>query len=299
MIRANEAALRRAIASSRAGSFMSFVSRVVAFAAAVALTPALTLPAPAQATLSARYAISLAGLSVGKAEWTVTVRPDAFAISASGRASGMLRVLLSGEGSAAVIGGIEQGRPVPAQFTSDVTRDADRLEFRMVLAKGTVQELSAGAPAPGEDRIAVTDEHRSGVLDPLSAMLMPVDGPGDPLTAAACERTLPIFDGQRRFDLTLAFQRIDKVKAGKDYEGPALVCSARFRPIAGHRPSSSLMKYLSEANGVELWLVPVAGTRLLAPFRLASASMIGSLLVDAVAFETGLAVAGNQVSGVK
>jgi phosphoenolpyruvate carboxylase len=43
-----------------------------------------------------------------------------------------------------------------------------------------------------------------------------------------------------------------------------VVCSVSYEPIAGHRPSTPLVKYLSEGREMEMALAPVAGTRLLA-----------------------------------
>jgi hypothetical protein len=104
------------------------------------------------------------------------------------------------------------------------------------------------------------------VFDPLTALLIPADG-GDGPSEAACRRTLSVFDGRRRFDLKLAFKRMDKVKADKGYAGPAVVCAVAFQPVAGHRSSS------------------IAGTRLLAPFRMSIANMLGDLVVQANRFE--------------
>src|SRR5258706_1602767 len=261
------------------------VRPAVIFTALLAVAVTRCPLAHAQGTLAARYTISVAGLSTGTAEWNVDIGPDAFTASGNGRASGVLRVLVNGEGSAATSGSVIDGRITPTSFTSETTRENEKAQFRMVLDNGTVKELVAGAPAPGEDRIAVTDEDRRGIVDPISAMLIPVSGDDEMLTAAACQRTLPIFDGECRFDVKLTFQRMDQVQAGKGYRGPALVCSASFVAIAGHRASSSLMKYLTEATGVEIWLVPLAGTRLLAPFRLLSASVVGNLMIDAAVFE--------------
>src|SRR5262249_56601728 len=103
--------------------------------------------------------------------------------------------------------------------------------------------------------------------------------------AEACRRTLPIFDGRRRFDLALSFKRIDRVKAGKGYAGPAVVCAVTFQPIAGHRVGSPLVKYL-DGREIELTLAPIARTRLLAPFRLSIISMLGNMAVPASAFQT-------------
>ena len=71
-----------------------------------------------------------------------------------------------------------------------------------------------------------------------------------------------MFDGQKRYDLKLAFRRMDKAKADKGYQGPALVCAVTLQPIAGHRPASSTVTFLAGGRDIELWLAPVAGTRM-------------------------------------
>jgi len=102
---------------------------------------------------------------------------------------------------------------------------------------------------------------------------------------AACERVLVLFDGRRRYDLKLAFKRMEGVKADKGYAGPVVVCSLAFQPLGGYRASSSLMKFLSEGREMELALAPIAGTRLLAPFRVTVTHMLGNLVVQANRFE--------------
>jgi hypothetical protein len=44
------------------------------------------------------------------------------------------------------------------------------------------------------------------------------------LPQEACQHTLPIFDGHQRYDLKLAFKRMDQVTAEKGYSGPVVVC---------------------------------------------------------------------------
>jgi hypothetical protein len=99
-----------------------------------------------------------------------------------------------------------------------------------------------------------------------------------------CRHTLPIFDGQQRYDLKLAFRRMDKVTAEKGYAGPVVVCSVSYEPIAGHR-AYPLVKYLSEGREMEMALAPVAGTRLLAPFRMLVVSALANLVIEANQFK--------------
>jgi hypothetical protein len=242
-------------------------------------------PAHAQGKLEARYGISVAGINIGKATWSVDIGEQRYAAAASGRASGVLSALVSGEGAVSARGAIEDGRPLPTAFTSSITRSDDKSVTRMTLERGDVKELVAESAKPSPDRVPVTKAHRHGIVDPVSALLIPVSGVAGTVSKSACQRTLAIFDGRRRYDLKLTFKRMDKVKAAKGYAGPVAVCAVTFAPKAGHRASSTLVKYLSEGRDIELWLAPVAGTRLLAPFRASVASMLGNLVVEATQFD--------------
>ena len=88
--------------------------------------------------------------------------------------------------------------------------------------------------------------------------------------------------------------------AEKGYAGPVVVCSVSYEPIAGHRASTALVKYLSEGREMEIALAPVAATRLLAPFRLSVVSMLANLVIEANRFEsTARELGGSTVSDPK
>jgi len=262
-------------------AFLHAISAIAFVAAGGALDCA-----QAQSRLQAEYSITMAHITVGKGVWVTEIGPDQYTATASGSASGILSVLVSGEGVISTQGAFKDGRLLPAVFTSKMDSSDDKTDLRMRFENGNVVELAAEAPSDSEPRVPVTEAHRQGVLDPLSALLIPVGGTGEVISVEACQRTLPVFDGRRRYDLKLAFKRADKVKADKGYQGGAVVCSLAFQPIAGHRPTSALVKYLSQGRDIELWLAPIAGTRILAPFRLSITNLIGNIVINAGKFET-------------
>lgn len=250
---------------------------------------ALTTPASealAQAKLTAQYTISVAGISIGRGDLAAEIAVDRYAAVGGGRAAGFLRILVSGEGSVTARGRLLDGHLVPTNFGAILTDDDERSTVNIQFDNGLVTDITADSSAPREDRVPVLDVHRKGVIDPVSAMLVP--GSGDALAPAACQRTLPIFDGTRRYDLGLSFKRMDKVKTTTGYQGPVVVCAAALRPIAGHRTDSALVKYLSGGRDLELWLAPIAGTRVLGPYRLSVANLIGDLVIEAVHYEAAV-----------
>jgi hypothetical protein len=242
--------------------------------------------APAQGNLDASYTISFARIPVGEITATVVFGDSEYAISARARAGGVMKVLsVDGEGSFTTRGTIKDGHPVPTNFTSKTVSNAETSDVTMVLDEGSVRELAA-TPPPSQDRVPVTAANRRGIVDPLTAMLFSAATAGETLSHEACRRTLPIFDGHQRYDFKPAFKRMDKVTAEKGYAGPVVVCSVSYEPIAGHRASIPLVKYLSENRDMEMVLAPIAGTRLLAPFRLSVVSMLANLTIEANRFET-------------
>jgi uncharacterized protein DUF3108 len=238
-------------------------------------------PAHAQGGLEAAYTISAARIAVGSATLSGRIGPEEYAISMSGRTGGLLRVLTSGEGSMTVTGTVSAGKLSPLRYTSKTTADDDTLAVTMTFKDGNVSELEATAPPAGDDRVALTPEHRRQVLDPLTALLVPAAADGE----TVCRRTLPIFDGRRRYDLKLAFKRIEQVKAEAGYAGPAVICAVAFEPIAGHRRASPLLSFLTDGRDVEMALAPIVGTGVLAPFRIAATYMLGNVVMQATRFE--------------
>ena len=103
-----------------------------------------------------------------------------------------------------------------------------------------------------------------------------------------------------RYDLQLAFKRMEQVKADKGYAGPVVVCAVYFSPIAGYIPSRTAIKYISKQRDIEVWLAPIAGTRVLVPFRAQGPTPIGEAVLEAAQFvSTAAADAGPPPTASK
>ncbi len=265
-----------------------------ASAFAFAVAGAAFGPAQAQGKLNASYTISIARIPVGKVTWTADIGKETFKTKGQGEATGLASLAMSGTGTVAASGTVKHGRLNTTAFSADLTQGDERSDLTMMLDHGIVTEIKVERPAPGDDRIAVTEAHRRNIVDPLTAWLIPT-GEGDGLTRAACERTLPVFDGQRRYDLKLTFRRMDQVKIDKSYQGPVVVCTIALQPIAGHRASSTLVKFLSDGRDIEVALAPVTGTHMLAPIRLAVFHLLGNLVVQATEFSAATEPAGRAL----
>src|SRR5437660_1672907 len=238
-----------------------------------------------QGKLDARYVVTLSGLPIGRGAWVIDIGDDYFSAAATGATAGLMQVFASGQGQSAARGTISGGQLVPSTYASRIVTGDKSDEVRMVISAGTVKELAANPPTVASpDRVAVTEAHRRGGSDPMTASLIRVPGSGDILVPQACQRTLSIFDGRMRYDLQLAFKRLERVRADRGYQGVAVVCAVRFAPIAGHVPERTAIKYLVQLRDIELWLAPIAGTRVMVPYRVSVPTPIGLGVMQATQF---------------
>jgi hypothetical protein len=244
-------------------------------------------PVAAQGKLDARYEVSLAGIPVGKGAWVIDIADDQYSAAASGGTSGLLKAFAGGSGTGASQGRVVNGAFVPLSYSATTTSSKKSETIRMTLGGGNVKEFVI-EPEPGvdPDRIPVTDGHRRGVFDPMTGAFLRVPGTGDPVSPEACRVTTPIFDGRMRYDLKLEFKRMATVRAEKGYQGPVVVCAIYFSPVSGYIPDRAAIKYLAAQRNMEVWLAPIAGTRVLVPFKMTVPTPLGTGTLEAVQFLT-------------
>jgi hypothetical protein len=239
----------------------------------------------AQGRLEAEYVASISGVPVGHGNWVVEISDNGYTSAASGATAGLLKFFTGAHGTGAARGTLIGGQPVPTSYAATIVDDRHVDEVHISLADGNVTDYSAEPPlVPLPDRIPVTDADRRGVVDPMTSALARVGGSGDPVTAEACNRKVSVFDGRVRYDLQSQFKRMAMVKAEKGYQGPAVVCALYFTPISGYVPSRAAIKYLVELRDAEVWLAPIAGTRVLVPFRFSMPTPLGPGVLEAKQF---------------
>jgi hypothetical protein len=267
-----------------------FSLRSISAAGCVAVLPLIDggfVAAAAQGKVDARYTASLAGVPLGKGAWVIDVTDTDYVAAASGMTTGLVKVFTGGQGSGAARGSIVSGNFSPASYSVSISTGKKSEEISMTLNGGSVKEYSIKPEQPLPPKaVPVMDSHRRNVIDPMTASLVRAPGKDDPLNPDSCKRHLAVFDGRIRYDLDFAYKRMDKVKAEKGYQGPALVCSVFFSPVAGHVPDRPAVKYLTEMKDMEVWLVPVAGTRVLVPFRFSVPTPLGLGVLEATQFVT-------------
>jgi Protein of unknown function (DUF3108) len=259
-----------------------------------------TTAADAQGKLEAHYTVTLAGIPIGKGDWIIDISDTHYKAAASGATTGLVRIFTGGEGTSVADGKLLAGKPISAMYVSTIISRKRTDKVRIKVNNGDVKEFKVDPPQDKEsERVPLTAAHRHGVLDPMTASLFRAPADGKPLSKQACQRTVAIFDGRMRYDLQLAYKRMDAVKADKGYSGQVVVCAIYFLPVAGYIPSRSTIKYIAKQRDMEIWLAPIAGTHVLVPIRAQSPTPLGEAVLKATQFVTSASSTRASANGTK
>lgn len=246
----------------------------------------------AETRVRARYDVTLAGFSIGTASLQAGIEGASYDMNVSARLTGLAKFLTGGRGAATSRGALRDAKITPATYAIN-TKSGDKGQvIRYALAGGAVRTLSVEPPPKTvSDMIPVSDADKRGIVDPVSALMVPVSGSGDPLASSSCDRTLPVFDGRQRFDVQLRYDRTETVKSQStgegQYDGKAIVCKATYKAISGHRPGRKQVVFMESNKDMEIWLAPITGTRALLPWKISVRTEVGTAVITATSFVVG------------
>lgn len=238
-------------------------------------------------SLKATYALSIIGLPIGQANAVASLQPDAYKIDIGLRLSGLASLVSKARGAATASGQILNSAVLPAAYANTTANSTETRTVRMGLQAGTVRAIDISPPFLDMDgRVPVTEAHKTRIVDPVSALVMSVPVGLPMIGPSACDRTLPVYDGLVRFNVSLTYVATKQVQT-KGYSGPATVCAARYTPIAGYKLDSESTKYMANNKALETWLVPVEGARVLVPYQVSVGTKAGTLVIQATELQIG------------
>jgi len=251
-----------------------------ALAACAALSAA---PTPAE-TLHVTYNLSLLDIPIGTGAVKAELTPTSYRVEGSAKLNALARLVNNSRGASSGHAAIVDGLVSPAAFATTAASSSSTRTIRMALKDNRVVGVDISPPfGDAPDRVPLRPGDTRNIVDPVGAYVVPAPKSGPPLSEAACNRTLPIFDGYTRFDLKLSYAG-EKTVSAKGYSGPVAVCAVRYAPVAGHRKERPATKFMEENKDIQIWLAPVAGLAVLAPFKVSVRTMVGVLDIEATEF---------------
>lgn len=241
------------------------------------------------------YSVSLVGLSLGNATVSGKFGANDYRIEAYANLTGLASAVSGAKGSAVATGLMRGAQPAPNSYATTSSNSKETRTVRIGMNSGNVRAVDIQPPFEAlEGRVPIMEGHKRSVVDPLSALIMPLRD-GEAAGPAACRRTIPVFDGFTRFDVSLAYVGTRKV-AVQGYKGPVIVCNARYRPIAGHRPNRKATQFMVNNKDMEVWLAPLGDSKIMVPYRIAVRTMIGMTVIEARKF---LVTGGNRAESAR
>lgn len=117
-------------------------------------------------------------------------------------AAGLLSLLVDYEGRSEAEGPVQDGRPRPRSFTSRSVRQGDPRTIDIAFAPDTGDVTALRIVRRGRERDSeVPEAMRQAVMDPLTAIQ---SARAALLAGDAAALVLPVFDGRRRYDVSVA-----------------------------------------------------------------------------------------------
>ena len=231
-----------------------------------------------QGQIAATYRVDLTAFNLGEFNLTAKLQGPAYKLQAQGRFSFITGLIYRASGRTTSTGKLSKVGAEPASFTVNYKGGDKKEERRISFADGAVEQVSIIPPKKDNPhRVPITEAQLQHVLDPLTAAFLSVRSDETSSDLDVCKQTIPVFDGRQRFDLILTPKRSETVEddAPANLSGQVAVCRVKFVPIAGHRPDHPGVKFMTETDDIEVWLVSPPGTDRYIPYKIFVPTALG------------------------
>jgi hypothetical protein len=232
--------------------------------------------------ITATYRVDLAAFNLGYFHLSAKLKGQAYELQAQGRFSLITGMLYRASGRTTSTGKLSRVGAIPSRFTVNYKGGSKKEERRLSFVDGAVDKVSIVPRKKRNPRsVPVTADQLEHVLDPLTAAFLSVRYNGSLSYLNICRQTVPVFDGKQRFDIILTPKRSESAEesAPSGLSGPLAVCRVKFVPIGGYRPDHPGIKFMTQTDDIEVWLVSVPRTSLYIPYRIVVPTAWGSGLI--------------------
>jgi hypothetical protein len=239
-------------------------------------------------TVQARYRLRFNGIEVGRLNINSSATATTYSLSGSAKIS-VLFGAFKWSGSSKVSGAIEGGTPAPATYAFDWRQNKKAGTIGIGFKDHAAAEIAiTPSPRVRPDSVPLTQAHKTGAFDPMSAILMLTKADGRP----PCDRRVGIFDGKQRYDIVFTPKRVTRLPppSGGGPAETAHVCRIMYEPVAGHRANADTTAYASNRDA-EIVLRRIPGSEMLIPYSatIPSAWGTGSMVTERIDIVTAAA----------
>jgi Protein of unknown function (DUF3108) len=239
--------------------------------------------------LNASYQVFFGGLHVLDAEANWERGLESYRISGKAQSQGFIGWLYPWHGTTESRGLIAAGKVIPQSHENRGTNsEGDKLVLLTYGPEGDIADTLVQPEPEWEERHPLPADAGRGTLDPLSV----IAGLSELLEKnGRCEGSFPVFDGKRRYDLTVSDSGTADLEA-TDYSifaGEARACRLDYQLLGGHRIERS--KYAATARERIVWVGRPSKDAPLIPVRLQIDTAYGTVMGHLTGFAQGPQVA--------
>jgi len=206
-------------------------------------------------TLDLSYDLYVGGISLGKVAMSSRFQGTDYKAISTLETAGIVNAFWQSKIEAASNGLVDRGNVRPALYDSySRNRNDQRRQVTLTFRPEAGPSLQSSPPYP-EARYPVSEDLQKNTLDPLSAAVF-LTNSVNAQNAKPCETVAPVFDGRRRYDVSLRFVRNADVKMDNGlYNGRVAVCQVRYEQIAGYQ--QTLVQQGKKLPDIFAWVTPV------------------------------------------
>ncbi|MCW5748338.1 MAG: DUF3108 domain-containing protein [Alphaproteobacteria bacterium] len=225
--------------------------------------------------VSLEYEFTVGGLRAFRAEGVLRLDGERYVVDSKFSKEGLIAALSSTFNGANRAWGLArpQGLRPLGGWSWIQFRDTTRTWQVGYRGDGSYREEHKPPFAPRSDR-TVTSAQKHDAFDPLTAAVSGALAGRNP-----CDRTYPVFDSKRRFDVTVRAIGVEALTEGeiKGVAGQTLVCEAVMKRIAGY-DAERMKQDAYEKRAPKLWFATLNGFDRLVPVKMEMATSFGTLL---------------------
>lgn len=261
----------------------------LALAGVAGLWPALTraAEAPVAQVADLTYDVYLGGLHIFAFDVNMALGSDRYRVTAEGGTRGMVGWLYAWQTRLAAEGVDRGGTIEPRRFVSDSDWQGSRHTVDLGFVAGGGYELRREPPPEPDPDIegSLPETLPEGTFDPLSLVLAASRALQE---TGRCDQTVPVFDGRRRFDLTL--RHVDEATLPASdytiYEGPAVRCGFSIERISGFRKSWRANRQSNaDAAAPTIWVATIRPELPPVPVRYDGTIALGNIVIHLTGVE--------------
>jgi Protein of unknown function (DUF3108) len=224
------------------------------------------------------YSVSLSGILLAKAKFLTEIENTRAKITGSFRSAGIASVFKDISGDNVVEGHVAGRKFDVRHYASNYVDGKNTIRTDITYANGNVKNTAVEPVRKDypDNWVKIMPEDLKMVSDPVSGFIVSSDQP-------PCSRTVRMYDGESRLDLTL-YPKGEKPFKTEGFDGKVLVCGVKFRAKAGFRADREDFANLARNKRIEIWYAKAESVKAYAPVYVTLPIDYGQLTVKATHF---------------